>query len=316
MTNPLRTVLVTGAGGYIGSVLVPELINRGYEVRALDKYTRSSGAAYVHPNLIRIYADTRTWGGEGLEGADAVIDLAAISHDRRGEITPHETLDINQFARHRTAVKAKESGVRRYLLISTCGVYGFQDSSCMASEESDIAPVTTYARAAGQSERDILRMNSASFEVTAARPAILYGYSPRMRFDLAVNAMVLAAWREGIIRVAGSGGQWRPFVHIRDAVEAFCRLLDAPADQVAGEIYNIGSDEGNILIRSLAELIADTLPVPVQIITDGDEDNRSYRIDFTKSKDRLGWKAVHGLRQGIAEIYGQLERGVILPDAK
>ncbi|MGE6228927.1 NAD-dependent epimerase/dehydratase family protein [Paenibacillus chitinolyticus] len=311
MREAVRKVLVTGAGGYIGCSLVPELARRGYEVRALDKYTRGQDRHFVHSGVSRIYADTRTWSGEGLEGIDAVIDLAAISHDRRGEITPHETLDINQFARYRTAKRSREAGAGRYILMSTCGVYGFRDDPGGADEKAVPNPLTTYARAASRSERDILLLCREGFDVTVARPAILYGYSPRMRFDLAVNAMVRAVWQTGTITLQGGGGQWRPFVHLKDAVEAVCCLLEAPAEKVSAQIFNIGSGGQNIRIRDLAELVAAVLPIPVEIRREGPADPRSYRINADKIGALLGWKASHSLKEGIEELYGKLARSIV-----
>ncbi|MFS0836930.1 NAD-dependent epimerase/dehydratase family protein [Paenibacillus sp. 1P03SA] len=311
MRKAVRKVLVTGAGGYIGSSLVPELAKRGYEVQALDKYARGQERHFIHSGVTRIYADTRTWSGEGLEGVDAVVDLAAVSHDIRGEMTPHETLDINQFARYRTAKKSREAGAGRYIFMSTCGVYGFRDDPAGADEQAVPNPLTTYARAACQSERDILLLGGEEFAVSVARPAILYGYSPAMRFDLAVNAMVKAAWQTGTITLWGGGGQWRPFVHVRDAVEAVCRLLEAPAEKVSGQTFNIGSSEQNIRIRDLAELVAAVLPISVEIRREGPADSRSYRINGDKISGILGWKASSSLEEGIEELYGKLVRGIV-----
>jgi nucleoside-diphosphate-sugar epimerase len=245
-------VLVTGAGGYIGSVLVPMLLEVGHEVVAVDRFLfgrevlpqEAHGLTVVQEDVRRIHTTI-------LEGLDAVVDLAALSNDPAGELDPEKTWEINHRARVRLARMAKERGVRRYLLPSSCSVYGFQDG--LLDESSPPNPLTTYAKANLQAEREVLPLADAHFVVVVIRQATVYGYSPRMRFDLAINGMVRGFFRNGKIPILRDGTQWRPFVHVRDTCRAILMLLDAPGDRVNAEVFNVGADEQNVQIIGLAQ---------------------------------------------------------------
>ncbi|HEV2166641.1 MAG TPA: SDR family oxidoreductase, partial [Thermoplasmata archaeon] len=202
-------VVVTGGGGYIGTTLVPMLLAEGHEVTVVDRFyfgeqhlLDGTRGASVH----RVRDDVRWVDGGVLKGADAVIDMAALSNDPAGEIDPWKTLDINYLGRVRMSRLAREAGVPRYLLTSSCSVYGFQDG--ILTETSTPKPMTVYARANILAERDILPTSDRAFCATAVRFATLFGPSPRMRYDLAINGMVLGGLRTGKIPVMQDGTQW------------------------------------------------------------------------------------------------------------
>ncbi len=203
-------VLVTGGAGYIGSVLTQLLLEREYEVTVLDRLFFGDTLADLrsHPRLHVIQDDIRWCPETVFRGIDAVCDLAALSNDPAGELNPEKTLEINHEGRARICQMAKKAGVRRYVLASSCSIYGFQDQ--VVDETSGINPLTTYAVANRRAEESTLALGSKDFTVTAVRQATVYGASRRMRFDLAINGMTLALHKNGSVKILRDGTQWRP----------------------------------------------------------------------------------------------------------
>lgn len=305
----MKTILVTGAGGYIGSVLVPKLLNKGYIVKAVDRFFFGEDKLEEHENLIKIKDDVRRMKEEYFEGVDAVIDLVAISNDPSGEFFQEATWQINHISRVNTARLAKRWGVKRYILPSSCSVYGYVDADVIVDETSPTNPLTTYAKANECAERDILPLADDSFTVVVIRQATVYGYSPRMRFDLAINGMTLGAWKNGVIPLMRDGTQWRPMVHVQDTTDVMCLLLEADKNKINGEIFNVGSDRNNYQLGVLAEEIARVIPKEVRIEWYGDPDHRSYRVNFEKITRVLNWEAKWTAADGAREIYDALECG-------
>jgi len=225
----MAKVLVTGAGGYIGTTLVPALLEQGYQVRALDRYFFGKNLLAKDPGIEVVQEDSRKIRAEHLAGTEAVVDLAALSNDPSGELFQKETWEINCEARVRAAKLAKEMGVRRYILPSSCSVYGFQANGHAVCETSVTNPLTTYAKANRAAEEGILPLGDGQFCVVVIRQATVFGYSPRMRFDLAINGMTYGAWKTGVLPLMRDGSQWRPMLHVKDAAAAICFLLRADA---------------------------------------------------------------------------------------
>jgi nucleoside-diphosphate-sugar epimerase len=304
----VSNILVTGAGGYIGTVLVPLLLERGHRVRVIDRFFFGRHLLADHPQLEVRVADTRRLVVEDFVGIDAVIDLAAVSNDPSGELFQEATWAINHRGRVRCARLAKEAGVTRYVLPSTCSVYGFQDADHVATETSPTNPLTTYARANLAAEEGVLELADRDFCAVVLRQATVYGLSPRMRFDLAINGMTYGAWSTGHLPLMRDGSQWRPMVHVRDTSEAQFFMLSADSASVSGQIFNVGSDENVYQIGPLGEVVADTVPGSVEIEWYGDPDHRSYRVAFDKI-EALGWKAERRAEDGVREIVSALEEG-------
>jgi nucleoside-diphosphate-sugar epimerase len=309
----LLNVLVTGGGGYLGTVLVPMLLKRGHAVTVVDRFFWNQQLLNpsVAPALKLITADTRSLSESVFKGVDAVIDLAALSNDPIGELKQQITLDINHTARVRTATMAKKAGVKKYILASSCSVYGFRDA--ILDETSALAPVTTYAKASMLAERDTLALADKNFSVTALRQGTLYGLSPRMRFDLVVNTMALSLLKNNAITVSG-GSQWRPLVHVEDSAQAFIQIMHTDAALTSGQIFNVGSDQQNYQITDLAKLIQKAIPqaTHASIITnDIQTDFRSYRVAFTKIEKTIDFKTIKTPAVGAREVYEALEAGHI-----
>jgi nucleoside-diphosphate-sugar epimerase len=252
--------LVTGGAGYIGVPLIERLLEKGHKVSCLDRFffgKETISKFEKNPNLSLICDDIRWFNPDLLKEKDVVIDLASLSNDPSGELDPKKTYDINYRGRLRVAKLAKKYGVSRYILASTCSVYGF--SSQILDETSQTNPITTYAKSAVNAEVDVLTLSDEKFTVIVPRFATVYGLAPRMRFDLAINAMILKLFKTGKISVMRDGSQWRPFIHVRDVARAYMFLAEAESQKLNGQIFNIGSNEQNYQLSSLAKILGDSL---------------------------------------------------------
>lgn len=301
-------VLVTGGAGYIGSVLSRLLLDKGYDVIILDRlFFGRDSIKDISDRIKLVKDDSRSYDPNLLNGVDAVLDLAALSNDPSGELDPKKTLEINHQARARTAKLAKKHGVSRYILASSCSVYGFQDG--MLTEESTPNPLTTYAKANILAEKDNLSLSDKKFTSTAVRQATVYGHSKRMRFDLAVNGMVLGFFKNGKIPIMRDGKQWRPFVHVSDTSNAFIRILESDPDLVKGQIFNVGSENQNVQVFDLAKAVAEAINLPFNYEWYGSTDTRSYKVSFEKIRKTLSYTTVRSPSDGAKEVYDALKTG-------
>jgi nucleoside-diphosphate-sugar epimerase len=307
-------VLVTGGGGYIGSVLVPLLLETGHFVRAVDRFffgEETLQSVAHHPKLDIAKDDIRWVSKERLTDIEAVIDLAALSNDPAGEIDPNRTMAINHQGRVRIARLAKEQGVKRYIFPSSCSIYGFRDPEALLDEHATPQPLTTYAQANRLAEEEILLLADRHFTVVILRLATVYGLSPRMRFDLAINGMTLGLFAKGKIPILRDGTQWRPFIHVQDAGRAMMAVLEAKAEQVNGERFNVGANAQNCQIYPLAQRVAEAVGVPFAFEWYGDPDHRSYRVNFDKLAKTLDFRPQFTPEDGAREIWNALQDGQI-----
>jgi len=306
-------VLVTGGAGYIGSILVRELLNKGYDVIVIDRLFFGREPLNDVEDRVKIIKDDIRWfNPEILDGIDVVLDLAALSNDPSGELDPNKTIEINYKGRVRVANLSKKKNVKKYVLASTCSVYGFQDG--ILDENSQTNPLTTYAKSSLMAEREVLPLANEKFTVTVIRKATVYGFSYRMRFDLAVNGMVRTLWKTGRIPVMRDGTQWRPFIHIKDVARAYTLIIESDPELINGEIFNVGSDEQNIQIFNLAKMVAEACNQEFKYEWYGSPDNRSYRVSFKKIREKLGFKAKYTIADGAREIWQAISDGKLNPD--
>jgi nucleoside-diphosphate-sugar epimerase len=312
----MKKIIVTGAGGYVGVPLCEELLKRGYQVIALDRYffgIDKMNGIHGNKNLEIVKDDLRYCDVAIFKGVYAVLDLAGLSNDATAEIDPELTKAINYRGSERFAREAKKQGVERYVYSSSASVYGAGTKQSL-SEADALFPQTEYAKSKVAIEKVLMELKDDNFHPVMLRNATIFGLAPRMRFDLAVNIMTMRAWKDRVIYVMGGGEQWRPFVHVRDVVQAFILSLEAPLEKVDGEVFNVGSSDLNYQIKQLAQFVVDVIPnVQIHYIPD-DPDKRTYNLNFDKIRNVLGYKTSVQVHEGIVEIKQALEKGIISPD--
>ncbi len=306
-------VLVTGGAGYIGSMLVRRLLDRGYRVRVLDRLLygdRAIRGVYGHARLEMVVGDFRDRGvvARAVRGVDAVLHLGAIVGDPACAIDEGFTIRTNLDATRLLAEACVRQGVRRFVFASTCSVYGASDD--MLDESSALNPVSLYANTKIAAERVLRGMRCADFAPVILRFATAYGHSYRPRFDLVVNLLTAKAVTEGEITIHG-GEQWRPFVHVDDIARAYILAVEAPAARVAGETFNVGSQGQNHRLRELGAIIQRLVPRAAVLTNDLVTDKRNYYVRFDKIQDTLGFTPLHTLAESVREMQAALASGAV-----
>ncbi len=307
----VRSVLVVGGAGYIGSALLPLLLDRGYRVRLLDLFLygdEAIGEFLDHPNLEIMRADFRQIDKvvEAVQGMDAIVHLGAIVGDPACELNSDLALEVNLMATRMIAEVAKGSGVRRLVFASTCSVYGA--GAMPVNERSKLDPVSLYARSKVASEVVLLGMVEDDFAPVILRFATVYGLSGRSRFDLVLNLLSAKALADGKITVFG-GDQWRPFIHVHDAARGVLAALEAPEASIRGEVINVGSDAQNHRLTELAGLIKAQVPGAEILELGPDADGSDYRVEFGKAVRILGFAPEWSLEQGIGQVLEAIRSG-------
>lgn len=313
-----QTILVTGGAGYIGSTLVPKLLDAGHVVTVADRFYfgAESLAAPIarHGDRLRLVrADVRRLEASVFEGIDAVVDLAGISNDPSCELDPAITKDVNLHGSTRTMKLARDAGVRRYVLSSSCSVYG-RGEGLGLTETSGLNPVSLYARCKAEAEQELLAMKCDSFCPVALRLATVFGLSPRMRFDLAINVMTKNAYTRSCITVDGGGKQWRPFVHVADVAEAMMFFLTVDGQRVSGEVFNVGHQDNNVRILNLAYRVRDIVPGTQIVMAPTDPDLRDYNVHFDRLAGLWPGHSFRPIEVGIQEVLDALRSGAVDPD--
>lgn len=308
-----KNVVVIGGAGYIGSGLLSKLLDRGYRVRLVDSFMFGDDpirSLLGHRNLEVVKADFRQIDKivEAMYGMDAVIHLGAIVGDPACALDEDFTIEVNLMATRMIAECAKGFGIQKFIFASTCSVYGASDETL--SEKSALNPVSLYARSKIACEKILVQMADDRFKPTILRFGTVYGLSGRTRFDLVVNLLTAKAIVDGKITVFGED-QWRPFVHVDDASLAVATALDAPLDVVGGEIFNVGSDAGNMTLGDVGRMIQRLVPTAELIASGSDGDRRNYRVDFSKIRNRLSYKPEWTVEMGVKQVIAAFESGQV-----
>jgi len=311
--KPAGRVLVVGGAGYLGCVLAERLLRRGFHVRVLDSFIYGRRAIDSIPNngnLEVVDGDLRNIHTcvKSLEDTDAVVLLAAIVGDPASKIRPTETIETNVLATQALASASKLHHINRFLYASTCSVYGVGAEEL--DEQAALNPVSLYARTKIESEKIILGMGDNYFSPTVLRMGTLYGYSPRMRFDLVVNTMSMKSFTEGEIQVFG-GKQWRPLLGVEDAADVYIRCIEADLREVGNQVFNVGSDVQNYQIDDVAKIIGSALG-DIPIARDNSNlDARDYRVNFNKLTEILQFRPNQRIDVAAQEIFEKLKSGTI-----
>lgn len=279
-----KTVLVTGNKGYIGSVMVPLLYNKGYNVIGYDVgyYEECDLIDNRQPLIKQIKKDLRDIDVEDLVGVDYIIHLAGLSNDPLGEFDEELTYEINYKSTMKLARLARDVGVKRFVYTSSQSVYGISDVSKEVDEEGVKNPITAYAKTKWLCECELRKLCTDDFVITYLRPATAYGASPNLRCDIVFNGFVANAYTSGNIEIKSDGTPWRPMSHIRDISAAFIAVLEAPAELVRNESFNIGTRDNNYTVRQLAEAAQSSVPGCSLTFTGEHTDPRSYRVSSNK----------------------------------
>lgn len=297
-------VLFTGADGYIGALLGPYLLQRGVDAVGLDTGYYREGWLYPMsgPRPQIVTKDIREIEQEDLEGFDAIAHLAELSNDPLGQQNPGLTYNINHEGSVRLANLARKAGVKRFVYMSSCSVYGVGAPDQVLDETCDVNPQTAYAECKARVERDVGPMNEEGFTTCFLRNATAYGASPRQRFDIVLNDLCGLAWTKKKIELLSDGTPWRPLVHALDMCQAVHCALEAPAEAVGGQVMNVGSSDQNYRVIDIAKIVANTFPGCELIVGEPSADNRSYRVSFDKIRELMPnfsckWTAEKGAAQ-------------------
>jgi nucleoside-diphosphate-sugar epimerase len=313
-------VLVLGGGGYVGAVLVPHLLDKGYEVRVVDLFLYGEDildAVKDHPRLSLVKCDLRDVERmkDALAGFDTFIHLACISNDPSFDLDPVLGRSINYEGFEPVVRAARDAGLRRFVFASSSSVYGVKDVPDV-TEEMPLEPLTDYARYKAMCEEVLFRYESPTFTTVAIRPSTVCGYSPRQRLDIVVNIFTNHAVNLRKITVIGAELK-RPSIHIQDMVELYELLLHAPRETIAGKTFNAG--HANHDLRTLADIVRRVVdPNGIQVEEIATNDHRSYHISAEKLRRELGFSprftvedAVRGLVKAFAD--GRLPNSLVDP---
>ena len=305
----MNKIFITGGAGYVGAVLVPNLLDNGYVVTVLDLMIYGENVLPSHPNLNAVKGDIRdqTLLQKLLPGHDAVIHLACISNDPSFELNPDLGKSINLDAFRPLVEISKSSNVERFIYASSSSVYGIKDEPNV-HEEMELEPLTDYSKFKADCEKILVEYQSDDFTTVTIRPATVCGYSPRQRLDVVVNILTNLAYHKREISVFG-GDQLRPNIHIADMVEAYMALLNADKEKIAGKIFNAGYE--NQPVSKIAETVKNVVGEDVKLITTPSDDNRSYHISSQKIKDELGFETTHTIHDAVEDLCAAFDKGLL-----
>lgn len=314
----MSRILLVGGAGYVGSVLAEELLERGYVVKILDRlYYGEDGLRDIRDRVELVVGDMRIVGPEMLEGVDALINVGGLSNDPTAEYNPHANYEMNTLAARKLAEFCKAQGVQRYIFASSCSIYDQgvgndhnDHKDVLQDETSEVNPRATYSRSKHEAELYLLKIADGAFCPVILRTGTVYGFSPRMRYDLVVNTFVKDALSKGVLTLHYGGEMWRPLVDIRDVARAYIACLEADEDKVRGEIFNVSFQ--NVRISELALRVREALrQVGLQVDVRPDysyKGVRSYRVSAQKIERVLGVHPKVTVEESVVDMVEKIRR--------
>lgn len=314
-----RRVLVTGGAGYVGSLLIPTLLEDGYEVTVFDiMYFGDDHLPKDNPRLTVVEGDLRNTPAfeAAVQGHDAVIHLACISNDPSFELDSALSKSINYDCFEPMVVAAKNAGVKRFIYASTSSVYGVSDAPDVR-EDHPLVPLTDYNKYKGMCEPLLFKHQADDFTCVTIRPSTVCGYGPRLRLDLTVNILTNHAVNKGKITVFG-GEQYRPNLHIKDMVRAYQLLLSLPSEKIQGETFNVGFR--NLQVKEIAQIVKKVVEEEMPELGGIDveftpsDDTRSYRVNSDRIKEKLGFEPIFTVEDAVRDLVEAFKAGKI-PDS-
>ncbi len=313
--NKSERVFVTGGAGYVGAVLVPKLLRKGYDVKVLDLFLYGEDvldSVKDDPKLKKVKGDIRDRKllEKEIPGYDTVIHLACISNDPSYELDPGLGKSINYDAFIHLVDVAKKAGVKKFVYASSSSVYGVKDVPDV-TEDLPLEPLTDYSKYKALCEDILLKEATDDFIVSIVRPSTVCGYSPRLRLDLTVNILTNHAINKGEITVFG-GEQMRPNLHIEDMTDFYAFLLEVPDEKIHKKIYNVGYE--NYKVKDIAQMVKKVIDPALPIITTPSDDNRSYQVSSRKVKEALGYVPKRTIEDAILDLKKAFDAGKI-PDS-
>ena len=307
--SPGQRILVAGGAGYIGSVLVPRLVKRGYSVRVLDRlYFGEDSLEQVRDQIELVVADVRDVPEEVLDGIDGVINLSGLSNDPTAEFNPEANWQMNALATERLARACVEKGIERYVFASSCSLYDGLPPG-MHGEDAEVQPRAAYATSKRYGEERLLELVDEGLCPVILRNGTVYGWSPRMRFDLVVNTFVKDALLSGSLKLHGGGWMWRPLVDICDCADAMIACYEGPAEKVRGEIFNVV--HSNYQIRELAMIVAGSVQLTGRRVTLEEVPalklTRNYECANAKLSTTLGFIPRRSVLEAVTELLERVD---------
>jgi nucleoside-diphosphate-sugar epimerase len=303
-------VLVTGHKGYIGSVMVPLLVDAGHEVVGLDTgLYEACSFGDRRPQVAGVRLDIRNVEPHHLEGFEAVLHLAALSNDPLGALNVQLTYDINHLASVRLARAARQAGVERFLFASSCSLYGASGTGTPLTEDAPFNPVTPYGESKILVEQDVTRLATPDFSPVFFRNATAYGVSPHLRVDIMVNNLVGYAVTTGQVLIKSDGSPWRPLVHVEDICRAFLATLEADRRRTHTQAFTVGINEENFRVREVAEMVEAVTGCQASFAEGASADARDYRVDFGRIQRVLPeFQPRWTVQKGVEELYEAYRR--------
>ena len=310
MFKPGTKILVTGGAGYVGAVLIPTLLKRGYQVTSVDLMIYGDNVLPSDPNLRVIHGDIRDRKllEAEIPGNDVVMHLACISNDPSFELNPGLGKKINLDAFQPLVKISKENGVKRFIYASSSSVYGVKEVPNV-SEDMSLEPLTDYSKFKVDCEKILSGYQSNDFTTVTIRPATVCGFSPRQRLDVVVNILTNLAFHKRKITIFG-GRQLRPNIHIKDMVSAYLAVIDAPAKLIAGEVFNAGYE--NHSVDELGQMVVDVIGADVKVERVSTDDNRSYHVSSEKLRTSLGFRPQYTIKNAVEDLRDAFEKKLLV----